>query len=486
MYSPTLPSRRFIAAIFAIGSMELMAAMELTIGIVALPKVQNELGLSTAGRSWVVFATMLTCNGLILVGGRMGDAIGLKRTFMIGVALSTIASVMSAIAWDVGSLVSARLLKGVAIAILAPTCLALVATTFPKGRLRNSAIAVLSAMNSLGSVLGLVVGGVLTEVSWRLAVLVSAPIGLLALYLARTALRETQKERMKLDAAGAVLATSGFTAVVFGFSTGPGNGWLSATTIGSGVVALAAFIAFVLVERRAENPVLPFSLFFDRNRLATFVALFLTGGVLTTLMLVVTLYVQDIMGYSTLRAGVAFIPFIVAAAIGLGAASRLVLWFPPRVVVIAGSVLVFGGVLYGSTLNRGIPYFPNLVLPIVVGGLGIGMVIVPLALSVIASVDIDRIGPTSAIAVMVQGLGGPVVLAVIQAAVTSRTLYSGGTTGPVKFMNAAQLHALDRGYTYGLLWLAGVVILLGGVALLIGYTAQEVAQAQEAKNVGGL
>ncbi|MFZ1178516.1 MAG: MFS transporter, partial [Mycobacterium sp.] len=284
-YLPTgLPPRRFIAAIIALGSMELMAAMELTVGVVALPKVQNELNLSSAGRSWVIFATLLTCNGLLLVGGRLGDAIGRKRTFIIGIALSTIASVMSAIAWDEGSLVSARLLKGVAIAILAPTCLALVATTFPKGRVRNAALAVLTAMGSVGSVLGLVVGGILAEVSWRLAVFVSAPIGLLALYLARTALRETQKERMKLDATGAVLATVGFTAVVFGFSTGSGTGWLSATTIGSGVVALVAFVAFAVVERRADNPVLPFSLFFDRNRLATFAALFLNGGVMTTLM----------------------------------------------------------------------------------------------------------------------------------------------------------------------------------------------------------
>ena len=157
------------------------------------------------------------------------------------------------------------------------------------------------------------------------------------------------------------------------------------------------------------------------------------------------------------------------------------MWLPPRVVVIAGSILLLGGVLYGSTLNHGIPYFPNLVVPIVVGGIGIGMISVPLTLSVIASVGFDRIGPTSAIAMMLQGLGGPVVLVVIQAVITSRTLQLGGTHGPVKFMNDAQLHALDRGYAYGLLCLAGVVVLLGGVALLIGYTAQQVAQAQEVK-----
>ncbi|MBS4729869.1 MFS transporter [Mycobacterium sp. SM1] len=477
-----LPSRWFVAAVIAIGGMQLMATMDGTIAIVALPKIQNQLGLSDAGRSWVITAYVLTFGGLMLLGGRLGDTIGRKRTFIVGVALFTIASAMCGIAWDAGTLVLARLLQGVGAAIASPTGLALVATTFPKGPARNAATAVFGAMTGVGSVMGLVVGGALTEVSWRLAFVVNVPIGLLMVYLARAALRETQKERMKLDATGAGLATLACTAAVFGFSMGPEKGWLSAPTIGSGVVALGAFVAFAVVERTAENPIVPFSLFLDRNRLATFAAIFLAGGVMFTLTVLIGLYVQDIMGYSALRAGIGFIPFAIAMGIGLGASSQLVTWFPPRVVVIGGGILVLGAMLYGSTLNRGIPYFPNLVMPIVVGGIGIGMIIVPLALSAIAGVGVDRIGPTSAIALMLQNLGGPVVLAVIQAVITSRTLYLGGTNGPVKFMSAAQLHALDQGYTYGLLWVAGVAILVGAAALLIGYTAQQVAQAQEVKD----
>ncbi|MDI3314356.1 MAG: MFS transporter [Mycobacterium sp.] len=486
---PWLPPRRFVAAVIAIGGMQLMATMDGTIAIVALPKIQNQLGLSDAGRSWVITAYVLTFGGLMLLGGRLGDTIGRKRTFIVGVALFTIASAMCGIAWDAGTLVLARLLQGVGAAIASPTGLALVATTFPKGPARNAATAVFGAMTGVGSVLGLVVGGALTEVSWRLAFVVNVPIGLLMVHLARVALRETQKERMKLDATGAVLATLTCTAAVFGFSMGPEKSWLSATTIGSAVLALGAFVAFAVVERTAENPIVPFNLFRDRNRLATFAAIFLAGGVMFTLTVLIGLYVQDIMGYSALRAGIGFIPFAIAMGVGLGASSQLVAWFPPRVVVIGGGILVLGAMLYGSTLNRGIPYFPNLVMPIVVGGIGIGMIIVPLALSAIAGVGFDRIGPTSAIALMLQNLGGPVVLAIIQAVITSRTLYLGGTTGPVKFMDAAQLHALDRGYTYGLLWVAGVAILVGGAALLIGYTAQQVAQAQEAKEAiehGGL
>jgi Na+/melibiose symporter-like transporter len=263
---------------------------------------------------------------------------------------------------------------------------------------------------------------------------------------------------------------------------GPEQGWLSPITLVSGAAAALFGLAFLYVERTAENPVVPFSLFRERNRVATLAAVFLAGGVMFTLTVLIGLYVQDIMGYSALKAGIGFIPFVIALGIGLGASSVLVSKFAPRVLVIAGGVLVLGAMIYGSTLNADIPYFPNLVLPITIGGFGIGMIVVPLTVSAIAGVGFDEIGPVSAIALMLQNLGGPVVLAVIQAVITSRTLYLGGITGPVKNMNPAQLHALDQGYTYGLLWVAAVAVLVGAVALLIRYTAEEVAHAQEVKD----
>ena len=456
-YPTWLPSRRFISAVIAIGGMQLLATMDSTVAIVALPKIQDELALSDAGRSWVITAYVLTFGGLMLLGGRLGDTIGRKRTFIVGVALFTIASVLCGVAWDEATLVIARLLQGVGAAIASPTGLALVATTFPKGPARNAATAVFAAMTGIGSVMGLVVGGALTEVSWRLAFLVNVPLGLVMIYLARTTLRETHKERMKLDAAGALLATLGCTAAVFGFSQGPENGWLTPVSLGSALVALVAFVAFVIVERSAANPVVPFDLFKDRNRVATFAAVFLAGGVMFTLTVLIGLYVQDIMGYSALRAGISFIPFVIALGVGLGLSSHLVSVYSPRVLVIGGGILVLGAMVYGSTLNRGIPYFPNLVIPITVGGMGIGMIVVPLTVSAIAGVGFDRIGPVSAIALMLQNLGGPVVLAIIQA-------------------------VIDSGYTYGLLWVAAVAVLVGAAALFIGYTAEQVAHAQEVKD----
>jgi EmrB/QacA subfamily drug resistance transporter len=481
-YPAWLPSRRFLAAVIAIGGMQLLATMDSTVAIVALPKIQDELDLSDAGRSWVITAYVLTFGGLMLLGGRLGDTIGRKRTFIVGVALFTIASILCGIAWNESTLVVARLLQGVGSAIASPTGLALIATTFPKGPARNAATAVFAAMTGVGSVMGLVVGGALTEVSWRWAFLVNVPIGIMMIYLARTTLRETHRERMKLDATGAILATLACTAAVFGFSMGPEKGWMSTLTLGSCFAAMAFFGAFLYVERTAINPVVPFSLFRDRNRVATFAAVFLAGGVMFTLTVLIGLYVQDIMGYSALKAGIGFIPFVIALGIGLGLSSALASRFPPRVLVIAGGVMVLAAMLYGSTLHGDIPYFPNLVLPITIGGFGIGMIVVPLMVSAIAGVGFDEIGPVSAIALMLQNLGGPVVLAVIQAVITSRTLYLGGTTGPVKNMDAAQLHALDQGYTYGLLWVAAVAVVVGAVALFIGYTAEQVAHAQEVKD----
>ena len=203
---------------------------------------------------------------------------------------------------------------------------------------------------------------------------------------------------------------------------------------------------------------MPFSLFFDRNRMATFAGHVPDRWGDFTMAVLIALYVQNIMGYGPMRAAIGFIPFAIATAIGAGASSRLVTRFPPRVVVIAGGILLLGAMLCGSTLHRGMPYFPNLVLPIVVAGIGLGMINVPLGLALIASVGVDLIGPDARRShVMLRSLGGPLVLAVIQAAITSRTLHLGGTHGPVKSMNDAQLHALDHGLRLRLMWLGGVV-----------------------------
>lgn len=477
----TLASSVLGIAIIAITGMQLMATLDGTIVIVALPRMQADLDLSDAAKSWVITAYVLTFGGLLLLGGRVGDAIGHKRAFISGVGVFTIASMACGLASDGALLIAARAVQGMGAAVAAPTGLALIATTYAPGQARNQAMAISAAMQGLGSVLGLVVGGALTVISWRLAFLINFPIGVIIIWIALTRLEETRHERLKLDITGALLATLGCTAAVLVFTQGPPRGWVDPWVIGAGIAAIALGVAFLFVERRADHPLVPLWLFRDRNRVATFVSLFLAGGVLLTLTVMIGLYVQDVLGYSALHAGIGFIPFALALGFGNLLTARLVPHIAPRWLIIGGGIFVLGAMLFGSTLNRTIPYFPDLLLPIVVGGFGIGIISVVLPLCALANIGPREIGPISAIILMVQNLGGPLVLVIVAAVQTSRTLYLGGTTGPVADMTPAQLDALDAGYTYSLLWIAAVAVLVGGTALFIGYSAKQIAAAQHTR-----
>lgn len=482
--SGSLPAARHLSssvlgvAIVAITGMQLMATLDGTIVIVALPRMQAELDLSDAGKSWVITAYVLTFGGLLLLGGRVGDAIGRKRAFISGVGVFTIASAACGLATDGPLLIAARAVQGIGAAVAAPTGLALIATTYSVGHARNRALAVSAAMQGAGSVLGLILGGALTEVSWRLAFLINVPLGILIIVIAVTRIEETRHERLKLDVTGALLATLGCTAAVLVFTQGPPRGWVDPWVIGAGVGAVVFLAAYFVVERRADHPIVPFEVFDNRNRVATFVSLFLAGGVMLTVTVIIGLYVQDVMGYSALKAGISFIPFAVAFGIGNVLAARGAPHVAPRWMIIGAGVLVLGAMVFGSTLNRGIPYFPDLVIPIMVGGFGIGVISVILPLCAVTDVGPREIGPVSAVTLMTYNLGGPVMLVVIQAVQTSRTLYLGGTTGPVAQMTSHELDALDAGYTYSLLWVAAAAVVVGASALFIGFSSRQIAAAQ--------
>jgi EmrB/QacA subfamily drug resistance transporter len=468
-------------AIIAITGMQLMSTLDGTIVIVALPRMQAELDLSDVTKSWVITAYVLTFGGLLLLGGRVGDAIGHKRAFLSGVGVFTIASLVCGLATDGITLIVARAVQGTGAAVAAPTGLALIATTYAVGHARNRALAVSAGMQASGSVLGLVLGGAVTVINWRLAFLINVPIGIVIITIAVYRIAETHHERLKLDVTGALLATLGCGAAVLVFTQGPPRAWVDPWVIGAGVAAVVFFAAFLIVERTAEHPIVPFSVFDNFNRVMTFISLFLAGGVMLTVTVMIGLYVQDVMGYSALRAGISFIPFAVAFGLGNVLAARIAPHVAPRWLIIGCGALVLGAMLYGSTLNRGIPYFPDLVLPIVVGGFGIGVISVILPLCAVADVGPREIGPVSAITLMVYNLGGPLMLVVIQAVQTSRTLYLGGTTGPVGDMTPAQLDALDHGYTYSLLWVAAVAVLVGIAAFWIGFSARQIATAQHTR-----
>ncbi|MFD4366573.1 MFS transporter [Rhodococcus sp. NPDC058521] len=479
--TPSAATRVLGLAIIVLSGLQMMVVLDGTVANLALAPLQADLGLSDSGRNWVLTSYALAFGGLMLLGGRLGDAFGRKKMFVAGVGLFTVASLLCGLAINELMLIFARFLQGVGAAIASPTALALVATTFAAGPARNQAIAIFAAMTGIGSIAGLIIGGALTEVSWRLIFLINVPIGVFIVLCALKALKETAGERLPLDVPGAVLATVAATGVVFALTEGPELGWTSPFVIGSLVFGLVLFAVFLYVERTADNPLLPFSLFADKNRVATFVAIFFAGAVMFTVAAFVALFVQDILGYSPLQAGLAFIPF----AFGLGAAatiaSRLAVRIQPRWLVVSGATIMVVGLLYGSTLDGSAAYVTNLFVPIIGIGFGVGLAVVPLPLCAIAGVEETEIGPLAAIAQVAQTLGGPLALAVIGAMATSRTLSLGGISAKVSEMNAAQLEALGEGYTFALVGSAGCALIAGCAALFIRFTPAQVAQAQAAE-----
>ncbi|NLV78446.1 MAG: MFS transporter, partial [Rhodococcus sp.] len=268
---------------------------------------------------------------------------------------------------------------------------------------------------------------------------------------------------------------------VFGLTEGPELGWGSPAVIGAlggGAVMLGIFL---LVERRAANPLLPFVLFRNTDRVATFVSIFFAGAVMFSLAAFVALFVQDILGYTPLQAGLAFVPF----AFGLGAAaavsSRVVARVQPRWLVVTGSIIMTVSLLVGSTMDQYVSYFPTLFVLVLVVGFGVGLAVVPLPLCAIAGVGQHEIGPLSAIAQVAQTLGGPVGLGVIGAMATSRTMSLGGTSGAVADMSAVELAAQGEGYMFALVGCAVCAVIAGIAALFIGFTPEQVAQGQEAE-----
>ncbi len=474
-------TKAFGLALIVLSGLQLMVVLDGTVANLALARLQDDLGLSDAGRNWVLTSYALAFGGLMLLGGRIGDAFGRKRMFIAGVALFTFSSLLCGLAFNEATLVAARALQGTGAAIASPTAFALVATTFAPGPVRNQAIAVFAAMTGIGSITGLIIGGALTEFSWRWIFLINVPIGFVIVGLAIVALRETAHERLSLDIPGAVLATLGCTAIVFGISEGPELGWRSLAVVGALALGVIMLGMFLIVERTADNPLLPFSLFADRDRVATFIAIFFASAVIFCMAAYVALFVQDILGYSPLRAGMAFIPF----AVGLGSAafvsSKLAVHVQPRWLVIAGAAIMVPGLLYGSTLDGTATYFGNLFVLVIGIGFGVGLAVVPLPLCAVAGVGPAEIGPLTAIAQVAQTLGGPLALAVVGAMATSRTLSLGGTNGAAVDMNPAQLAALGDGYTFALVGCAVCAVIAGVVALFIRFTPEQVAQAHAAQ-----
>ncbi|ANY23267.1 DHA2 family efflux MFS transporter permease subunit [Gordonia terrae] len=473
--------------ILVLSGMQLLVVLDGTVAALALPSIRDALALSESSANWVISSYVLAFGGLMLLGGRLGDTFGRKRMFIVGVVAFTLTSLLCGLAWNEASLLAGRALQGASAAIAAPTAMALVATTFAPGKPRSQAFAVYAAMTGVGSVAGLILGGVLTELSWRLVFLINVPIGLIVVVGAIVALRESQGERLPLDVPGAVLGTLGCTLLVLAVNEGP-NGWTAPVVVGSFILGALALAAFIVVERRARNPLLPFSLFDNSSRVAALLAILLASMIMMCMAVFISLYLQGILQYSPIQSGLAVVPFAFGLGIAAAIASKLALMIQPRWLVLVGGAVILVGCLYASSIATDSPdYFPSIFIPVVVIGFGVGLAVIPLTLSVVAGVGTTEIGPLTALAQVAQNLGGAVGLVVVGAMVTSRALSKGGTTAPVETMNPAQLAAQAEGYGLAFGACAGIAVLAAIVVLFMRFTPEQVAEgqaAQEAADAG--
>ena len=332
-------------ALVLISIAQLMVVLDGTIVNIALPYIQADLGFSQANLPWVITGYALAFGGLLLLGGRLGDLYGRRRIFIVGLTIFGVASLLGGVAANAEMLLSARALQGLGAALASPAALALITTTFPAGPPRNRAFAVYAAMSGAGAAVGLILGGWLTGTSldvfgttvdgWRLTLLINTPIGLVAAALAPRFFAESEKNTGALDVPGAFTGTFGLLGLVYGLSRAATEGWGDVWTVLSLAAGVALLAAFAFVESRAKHPLLPVRIFQNRTRAASFVAMMLLPAAMFAMFFYLSQYIQNVMGYSPLEAGFAFLPFSAGIIVAAGIASNLVNRIDPR--YLAGS-----------------------------------------------------------------------------------------------------------------------------------------------------
>jgi EmrB/QacA subfamily drug resistance transporter len=443
--------------LFVILAAQLMVVLDTTIVNVALPHMQSGLGLSSAELSWVLNAYILTFGGLLLLGARAGDLLGRRRVFLTGVAvfaLSSLAGGLAPVGWV---LLAARASQGVGAALAAPSALSLLTTVFPEGPARVRAIGLYTTVSAAGGAIGLVAGGLLTELaSWRWVMFVNVPIAFAIFTLGRGAIAETETRHGRFDVVGALTSTLGMSAIVFGLVEAGTAGWGSALTFGSLLAGVALLGAFVHTEHRAEEPILPLRLLAHRTRTTANVARGLVYAGMYGLFFFMGQFMQDVQGYSPLRAGVAFLPMPAAVFFGSQLTSRvLVRRFPAKFVMASGITLAMTSLLVATRVTVDSPY-AQILLSFVLLGLGSGISFVSLMSASLADVAPDDAGAASGLVNVTQQLGAAVGLAVLVTvfqSVTNHAQLAGGAGAD------AVIRGLHAAFGVGALFtLAGLVI----------------------------
>jgi EmrB/QacA subfamily drug resistance transporter len=480
--------RRLGVALLVIATAQLMVVLDATIVNVALPHIQTALRFSDSGLEWVVNGYALALGGLLLLGGRAGDLLGRRRIFVAGLLLFSAASLAGGLATSQAWLLAARAVQGAGGAFVAPTALALIATTFPEGRPRNRAMGVYAAVGVAGAAAGLLAGGLLvTYASWRWVLFVNVPIGIAAALAALAVLPGTARRPGRFDLPGIITGTGGVAALVYGLSnaaTSPdGTSHWGDTKVVAALAAGAVLLAaFAFIEARSRHALLPVRLLRSRDRVGANLMMLAVGATLLGVFFFLTLFVQDVWHYSALRAGLAFLPLTAAVLAASAAAVRLVPRTGARPLLLAGSVGCAAGLYWLSRVTEHGTYAGGLLGPILVIGAGLGLLFAPLSLIGLARVAEADSGVASSLLNTGRQVGGSIGLAVLgtvawtvaansahgaAAAVTVRT------ASPVLAKTAAALratayqHALAVGFDRASLAAAGIALLMLVIAVAV-------------------
>ena len=419
-------------ALVLISIAQLMVVLDGTIVNIALPYIKSDLDISTANLRWVVTGYALAFGSLLLLGGRLGDLFGRRRVFMAGLVIFSVASLLGGLATSESLLLGARAFQGLGAALASPAALALIATTFPAGPARNRAFAVYAAMSGVGAAVGLILGGWLTGLDsvggldvqgWRLTLLINTPIGIATAFLAPRFLKESESHPGQLDLPGAVTGTLGLLGLVYGISRAGTNGWGDAGTLVSLVVGVGLLALFTFVESRVEHPLLPTRVFTNRTRAASFGAMFFAPAAMFAMFYYLSQYIQTVMGYSSLKAGVAFLPFCFGLVAAAGISSNLINRINPRVLAGIGTLMAaaalfgFSRIGYDTSFpvsNVQASYATDILPYIVMMSFGMGLVFVPLTLTAVHHLRDEDSGIGSGVLNTMQQVGGALGLSLLR------------------------------------------------------------------------
>ena len=422
-------SRNLGIALAVISAAQLMVVLDATIVNIALPHIRADLGFSTANLTWVINAYTLAFGGLLLLGGRAGDLLGRRRMFIVGVLLFAVASLFGGLAQAEWQMIAARVLQGVAGAIASPAALSLITTTFPSGPARNRAMAVYAAMSGAGAAIGLILGGTLTSIDWRLTFYINIPIGVLVAVLAPMFLGESERTAGSFDIAGALLGTLGLVGIVYGLTHAATDGWSDPVTIACLVAGVLLLAAFVRVEARTTHPLLPIRVLAQRDRAATYVAMLAIGSAMFAMFYFLSLYIQQVLHFSPFKTGLAFLPFSIGIVVAAQVASALVSRVDPRWIAGTGAAVASLGMLWLTQLEVDSGYWLHLVGPIVTLALGLGLAFVPLTLTAVMGVETRDSGVASAVLNTTQQIGGALGLATLSTVATTAIKHRGADLG---------------------------------------------------------